>query len=825
MQLKTLRTEKVIIKTFGQGNDSEVQELDVVQVKIKDKFENTFTLIEALCVPTICSPLTSQHIASAKNIVEFRNLEFADHNDSLSPLPVGILVGIDFYHAFMTGRIARSKDGPVACGTRLGWVISGRLGSSSPDLHCFETHLLRTTAEVEHTTDTLRDHLDKFWATESIGPGSDQVVTDFQSNIVHDGTRYVTKLPFKPDHEPLPDNFKVSKTRLESLKGRLKSKGVLNAYDDIFKEYEKTGIIEQVPTNEVVAEVGKVHYLPHRPVIRADKTTSKIRAVFDASCKVNGPSLNECLYSGPNLISKIFDILIRFRLNTIAIMADIKQAFLNVAITPEHRDYLRFLWYALDSDETIVYKFCRVVFGLTSSPFLLNATIKHHLNRYIENEQFVIERLKKDLYVDDLVSGSNSLAPGQELYDKSKAIMLDAGFDLRKWETNHQELRAYITSQEDYKLDISPGADETTYSKITCNPTVEKTNNSMVLGLEWDTNTDEFVFRFEDLLGRCLAMEQTKRNLLSVSASIYDPLGLIAPITARIKTIFQILCKDKLNWDEIIPSNIASVWNKFLDELKRLREIRQQRCVFNLHLSSKFRIELHGFSDSSLELYCAVIYLRFISDCGVTVSFLASKTKVAPLKKLTIPRLEFLGCLLLSKLIKEVLEGVNGRIEVDDIYCWSDSKVALCWIMGKEKSWKAWVENRVVSIRSVVGRDRWHFVKGEINPADVPTRISSNHNECFDGCWFSGPSFLLSQHFESGGEDISTDGTNGNTFDEINAEAVKVVGPTSCFSNTTQEKTSDDVCSLNAVIDCTRFSTLKKLVGVTGYVIRFHGRI
>ena len=130
-----------------------------------------------------------------------------------------------------------------------------------------------------------------------------------------------------------------------------------------------------------------------------------------------------------------------------------------------------------------------------------------------------------------------------------------------------------------------------------------------------------------------------------------------------------------------------------------------------------------------------------------------------------------------------------------------------------------------MSIRSVVGRDRWHFVKGEKNPADVPTRISSNLNECFDGCWFSGPSFLLSQHFESGGEDISTDGTIGNTFDEINAEAVKVVGPTSCFSNTTQEKTFGDMCSLNAVIDCTRFSTLKKLVGVTGYVIRFIGNM
>ena len=309
-----------------------------------------------------------------------------------------------------------------------------------------------------------------------------------------------------------------------------------------------------------------------------------------------------------------------------------------------------------------------------------------------------------------------------------------------------------------------------------------------------------------------------------MSASIYDPLGLVAPITARIKTIFQILCKDKLNWDDI-PPNIALVWNKFLEEVKRLREIRLQRCVFDLHFPSKFRIELHGFSDSSLELYCAVVYRRFVSDCGVKVSFLASKTKVAPLKKLTIPRLELLGCLLLSRLIKEVLEGLAGHIDFGNIYCWSDSKVALCWIQGKEKSWKAWVENRVVSIRSVVGRDRWCFVKGEINPADVPTRISANLNECFDGCWFSGPSFLLSQHFESSGEDISTDGTNGNTVDEVNAEAVGVVGLTSCFSNTTQEKTSDDACSLNTVIDCTRFSTLKRLVSVTGYVMRFIGNI
>lgn len=150
---------------------------------------------------------------------------------------------------------------------------------------------------------------------------------------------------------------------------------------------------------------------------REDKQTTKIRAVFDASCKVNGPSLNQCLYSGPNLIAKIFDILVRFRLNKIGILADIKQAFLNIAISREHRDFVRFLWYDLNSKEEkiITYRFLRVVFGLTSSPFLLNATLRHHLSKYVEKENAVVERICEDLYVDNLVSGGDSVGTAKEI--------------------------------------------------------------------------------------------------------------------------------------------------------------------------------------------------------------------------------------------------------------------------------------------------------------------------------------------------------------------------------------------------------------------------
>ena len=132
---------------------------------------------------------------------------------------------------------------------------------------------------------------------------------------------------------------------------------------------------------------GDVHYLPHRPIVRDDKETTKIRIVFDASAKCSGPSLNECLYPGPNQLSHIFDILLRFRGKKIGILSDVRQAFLNVGIHDDHKNYLRFLWLDPDNcNETIIYRFLRVVFGVTSSPFLLQGTLRYHCDRVIEKD-------------------------------------------------------------------------------------------------------------------------------------------------------------------------------------------------------------------------------------------------------------------------------------------------------------------------------------------------------------------------------------------------------------------------------------------------------
>ena len=154
---------------------------------------------------------------------------------------------------------------------------------------------------------------------------------------------------------------------------------VLKQYDVVIREHLQSGVVEIVPQD--------VHYLPHRTVVRLDRDTTKVRVVYDVSSKVFGPSLNDCFHIGPSLNPLLFDILLRFRvgLHEVALTADIEKAFLNTEIDPKHRNFVRFLWVEdlnKENLEVMELRLARVVFGVNSSPFILNATIRHHLNRF-----------------------------------------------------------------------------------------------------------------------------------------------------------------------------------------------------------------------------------------------------------------------------------------------------------------------------------------------------------------------------------------------------------------------------------------------------------
>ena len=302
LNLKIIRTEKTLIKTFGQINDFKMHVLDVVQLKIKHQFEEKYSFVEALVVPVICSPLKNQNISTVKQNMEFiSELDLADSEDDETTHESR--VGVDYYFNFFLGKILKNSEGLVASSTVLGWVLSGpiSLGNSPFTSVYFETHSMRCNVEnMGEGAENLESVLNKFWSVENVEAKDNCVIHDFEKYIFHNGQKCVTKLPFRPGQEFLPDNFSVCEQRLIKLKNRLTSENLIEKYDEIFKEYEQNEIIEKVPFDEVPKKPGQVHYLPHRPVLREDKETTKIQAVFDASCALDGPSLNDCLYSGPD---------------------------------------------------------------------------------------------------------------------------------------------------------------------------------------------------------------------------------------------------------------------------------------------------------------------------------------------------------------------------------------------------------------------------------------------------------------------------------------------------------------------------------------------
>ena len=273
---------------------------------------------------------------------------------------------------FCIRNIRRGNSGSVAVETILGWVLSGTCefeSNISDTVNLSSTHVLKTF--VQDSDINYDSCFQKFSQIESSETKA-KCFTDCSKHVYFNGHKYETPLPWKKHCELIPHNYALCESHLYSLIKRLKRNPVtLQEYDSILKKQESRGIIEEPPGKFKPA--GTVHYLPHHPVIRTDKSTSRVRIVYDASAKRDGPSLNDCLETGPNTLPQIIDILLLFRLNKIALISDIKQSFLNVSLPESDRDFLRFLWVNdINSNKTeiIIRRFTRVALGTTASQFL-----------------------------------------------------------------------------------------------------------------------------------------------------------------------------------------------------------------------------------------------------------------------------------------------------------------------------------------------------------------------------------------------------------------------------------------------------------------------
>lgn len=795
--------EWIEISTFGQQTkDSGLK--GVYDLQVFPFRGGNGIKIEAYEVPTIAQ-ISNEHIEIRKTeYPHLQGLWFSDVNRDEEILGVDVLIGADYLWCFQKGRTIRGEvDQPVAVETCLGWVLSGPLKGFRDDTQ-ISVNLVGHVLNQE-----LQDSARKLWDFETLGIREENEVHEaLKDAISFNGKRYEVGLPWKEGHGPLPNNYRNSVKRLKGQIERLKNVPEnLKAYDEIIKEQAEVGIIERVPELEAP---DKVHYLPHHAVIRNEAKTTKVRVVYDASSKEGkgGVSLNDCLHVGPTLSPLLYDILIRFREKRVALVGDIEKAFLNVEVKLRDRDCLRFLWVNnVESEQVdpVVYRFCRVVFGVNCSPFLLNATLQYHLDAFTEIDPEFVRVMKRSFYVDDLVTGDKTTQDASELHDKAKTRLALGGFKLRKWLTNSEELREKIRQcelRDESNVNNEIKSADESYAKELLGRK-EGTTNEKVLGLSWNCNEDLFNFELFALAKKADGLAITKRSILKIAAGMYDPLGIISPILVSVKVLFQELCSNKVEWDEELKDEEKKRWVSWIDDLKGVNEISVPRCVYRVP-QGQINCSLHGFADASKKAYCAVVYFVCEAYGAFTVTLLTSKTRVAPLKTQTIPRLELMSGRVLAKLMETVQNALKEEVEIKGSRMWLDSKTALWWINNRGE-WKQFVRQRVNEILRITRKEDWAHCPGEQNPADVGSRgeLASRLKE--NKLWWRGPAWLSGPKEEWPVAQICE---TPQSIDEEKKMTVTVTGVTSKFG-------------ISNVIEINAFSRLGRLLRVTAWVKRF----
>ncbi|XP_023204623.1 uncharacterized protein LOC111611627 [Xiphophorus maculatus] len=700
-------------------------------------------------------PANLSHIPTPKTARAWPHLEhLAEEIAPLIECDVGLLIGYNCPQALLPREVVSGKDDePFAQKTDLGWSIVGCVspcvdyGDAIGSSHKIIMKSVKPHSQTSKNLTTEVKYICRTQVKEFISPPDvlRMLESDFSERRVEDANlsqedlRFLSimeegvkikadgycemPLPFKKDRPNLPDNKVCAVHRLRCLKRRFeRDKKYQNDYANFMSQIIANGDAERVPEEEI--NKGSVWYIPHHGVYHPHKP-GKIRVVFDCSAKFEGVSLNDYLLSGPELTNSLIGVLCRFRKGQVGIMCDIERMFHQFHVKTEDQDYLRFLWW---DDGNIqaqpsIYRMRVHLFGAVSSPGCANFGLKHVAaqgqGQYSET---TIQFIERNFYVDD---GLTSVATKDEairLVKEARQLCSSGNLRLHKFVSNNQDVLASIP--EDDCADSVRNRDMT----------LGESHIERALGIKWCVVSDQFHFRV-------IVDERplSRRGVLSTVASIYDPLGFVAPFILVGKQILQEMCREKIGWDEPLSEDLRPRWESWLLDLKNLSDIKIQRCYLPKDFKEVERYELHHFSDASVKGYGECSYLRAISISNqVYCSLVIGKARVTPTKVTTVPRLELSAAVIAvrtSNLLKKELD-----VQAQEFF-WTDSKVVLGYINNDARRFHIFVANRIQRIQEGSNPDQWRYVTSEDNPADHSSRgltvkglVTSN--------WFTGPDFL-----------------------------------------------------------------------------------
>ena len=708
----------------GMAHSANTQSLATFNIAPSHNVDNKIN-VTAIVLPRITCNLPVSRIPFDPSWKHLLTLPLADPTFGI-PGRIDILLGVDIFSStLLHGRQTGPPGAPVALETEFGWVLAGQTKTSQ---NIVTTHHVT----VSSSSDEL---LRAFWEVENpnvrnnVFSPEEKVALQHYENTHHqsESGMFVISLPRRNNTKPIGESCSKAVRRYLSLERSLLNSGRKEEFDAVMKEYFELDHAEVVPISDLNKAPEEVFYLPMHAVRKDASTTTQLRIVFDASAKSStGVSLNDTLLVGPTVHPTLIDVLIRFRRYKIAMITDVSKMYRAVGLVDKDKDFHRFVWREKSGEPLIDYRMTRVTFGVSASAFVTTMSIKRNAidnrNQYPLAHKAVCE----SFYVDDGLVGADSVDQAINLQKELQNLFYKGGFLLRKWNSSNSEVLEHIP--RDLKASMSSHSlpDQHTYTKT--------------LGIEWNSNMDHFRLTVSELPS---INNLTKRALVSDIAKTFDILGWFSPAIITVKILLQRVWEEGIEWDQPVPEHIKETWTRWRSELKLLTTRHISRCYFPID-SSVASTEIHGFCDASERAYAAVVYYRTVDDKrNVHTAIVISKTKVAPIKRLTIPRLELCGAQLLANLLFYVKELFN--INLDKVFAWTDSTVVLNWLVGNPRRFKTFVGNRVSDIVDHIPPDRWKHVGGLENPADCASRGLFPSELLHHDLWWTGPSWLLQE--------------------------------------------------------------------------------
>lgn len=561
------------------------------------------------------------------------NLEFADPQFYKSS-QIDVLLGADILPSILL-----KGSHPNICGTLLGqetifgWTITGPVSNSiAKSISSFSTRIsLSTEARIEKL-------LTNFWEVEDIPvklvKESDIICEKIFQNTTtrSENGRYVVTLPFKdPDHINLGHSRSIALAQFLRNEVRLNRNALLKEqYDTVIQEYLDLGHMRPVPPSNRSDNF----YLPHHAVYKPDSTTTKLRVVFNASSlSSNGSSLNDVLHPGPVLQADLTMQILKWRFFQYVFNVDITKMYRQILVNPKHTPYQRILFRTKDN-KLRDFELNTVTFGVNCAPFLAIRVLQQLSKDVQSRYPHASDIISNCMYVDDVLAGTHTKSHATQAISELREALESAGFPLRKWTSNEKDLLKIIPKEHRLRSDFLE---------------IEEASDAKTLGIRWKADTDKFFFSPTKLL---VQHSVSKREVLSQIAKLFDPAGWLAPFIIRTKMFMQEIWLQELGWDDTLPDDLRKKWHDFLSQYPRLEEVRIPRWV---EFRPKGRTQIHGFCDASQRAYGAAIYKRTETNGTFAVHLLTAKTRVAPIKTVSLPRLELCGAVLLAELSATIM--------------------------------------------------------------------------------------------------------------------------------------------------------------------------